>query len=86
MGTRTRKVECKYLNETTAAISLCERHLGAPPPVDTKECTTSRDCSVECKDSDKFKDAYPLIRDGNMCHMEDLRKECCKTCQEAGIV
>ena len=81
-----RKAECKYLNGTTAGVSLCEEHLGAPPPVNTEECTTGRDCSVECKDSDTFKDVCPLIRDGNQCHEEILRKECCKTCQEAGIV
>ena len=40
--------------------------------MDIEECTTVRDCSVECKDSDKFKDACncPLNRDGNMCHLE----------------
>ena len=86
MGIRTRKVECKYVNGTTTADSLCERHLGTPPPDGTEGCATGRNCSVECKDSDTFKNFCPSIRDGNLCHQENLRKQCCKTCQEAGIV
>ena len=82
MGTRTRTAECKYLNGTTAAASLCEQHLGSALSDDVEECNTGRECSVECQDTFEH---CQLVRDGNLCHMKDLREKCCKSCQEADI-
>ena len=77
-----RTAECRYLNGTTTANSLCSQHLGPPPPVDKEECSNEKSCPVECKDADSFHHC-PLVRDGNLCHMENLRQMCCKTCQGA---
>lgn len=79
-----RMVECRYVNGTIATTSLCNQHLG-PAPSDQEKCTTSRDCSVECEDLNSL-EFCSLVRSSNMCHMENLRQQCCKTCQETGIV
>ena len=83
MGIRTRTAECKYLNGTTAAISLCNENLGPATAADTEECTTGRDCPTECKDADDYKDLCPFVKSGNLCNMENLRQQCCQTCQQS---
>ena len=83
MGIRTRTAECRYLNGTIAAISLCNENLGAASAAATEECATGRDCPTECRDSDSFKNLCPLVKSGNLCHMDNVRQQCCKTCQEA---
>ena len=83
MGIRTRIAECRYLNGTVAAISLCTDSLGSPLAADKEECSTGRDCSTECRDDDDYKDLCPLVKSGNLCSMENLRRQCCQTCRDA---
>ena len=54
MGIRTRTAECRYLNGTAADISLCTDSLGSPSAADKEKCSTSRDCSTECRDDKIF--------------------------------
>ena len=83
MGIRTRMAECKYLNGTAAAISLCNENLGAAPAADKEECSAGRDCLTECRDDDGYKDLCPKVKSGNLCSNEIVRQQCCQTCREA---
>ena len=79
-------VECRYLNGTKAAVGMCEQHLGPAPSAEKEECSTGRECSAECKDSEKFKMHCEKVLMGNLCYMENLKQQCCETCQKAGFV
>ena len=80
---RTRTPQCVYLNGTVAATSLCDEKLDAAPTADREQCTTGRDCSAECRDSNgSIKNFCSMVKSSGFCNMKNLRQQCCETCSK----
>ena len=81
---RWNPTECKYFNGTVTARNLCEEIIGVGLPVEQEQCSIT--CPSDCVDSASYAKNCPLIRDSGLCHMANLKQQCCKTCQDAGFV